>query len=103
VAENGPEGVRLAVQDLVLERFGQIVLVPKEMLLAGLDRPLAEFGMDSMVATEVRTWAWRELKADVPFMRLLGGGRTVKELIGWVLEGLKRSDMSVKEGMGNTI
>jgi hypothetical protein len=94
-AQSGAEGVKAAVQDLVLERFSQIVLVPKERLLALPGRPLAELGMDSMVATEVRTWAWRELRVDVPFLRLLEGGRTVGELVGWVQEGV---DLGLIEG-----
>ena len=74
------------MQDLVLEKFSQVVLVPKDRLLVSLERPLGEFGMDSMIATEMRTGAWMGFEVDVPFLRLLEVGRTVGELILWIQE-----------------
>ena len=40
--------------------------------------------MDSIIATELRTWAWRGFEVDVPFLRLIEVGRTVGELVEWI-------------------
>ncbi|KAK3988690.1 lovastatin nonaketide synthase [Cladorrhinum sp. PSN332] len=37
------------------------------------DAPLVELGMDSLVAVEVRSWWLKELKVDIPVLKLVGG------------------------------
>jgi hybrid polyketide synthase/nonribosomal peptide synthetase ACE1 len=36
--------------------------------------PLAEIGIDSLVAVEVRSWFLKELQTDMPVLKILGGG-----------------------------
>lgn len=36
--------------------------------------PLVEYGIDSLVAVEVRGWFLKELKTDMPVLKVLGGG-----------------------------
>ncbi|KAM3068355.1 hypothetical protein ACMFMG_009492 [Clarireedia jacksonii] len=36
--------------------------------------PLVELGIDSLVAVEVRSWFLKELKTDMPVLKVLGGG-----------------------------
>ncbi|OBT45611.1 Type I Iterative Polyketide synthase (PKS) [Pseudogymnoascus sp. WSF 3629] len=36
------------------------------------DRPIAAYGVDSLVAVELRNWMLREMKADVPLFEILG-------------------------------
>jgi hybrid polyketide synthase/nonribosomal peptide synthetase ACE1 len=36
--------------------------------------PLAEIGIDSLVAFEVRSWFLKELQTDMPVLKILGGG-----------------------------
>ena len=43
-----------------------------------VDVPLAELGIDSLVANEVRSWFLEELKADVPFLQVVGGASLVE-------------------------
>ncbi|KFY28750.1 hypothetical protein V491_00304 [Pseudogymnoascus sp. VKM F-3775] len=81
---HGEPGVKECVRDLVVERFSKLVLVPTEKIFASLTHPLAEFGMDSMITAEMRSWAWRELKAEIPFMALLEGDMMVSGLIDLV-------------------
>lgn len=81
---HGELGVKECVRDLVVEQFSKLVLVPTEKILASLTHPLAEFGMDSMITAELRSWAWRELKAEIPFMALLEGGMMVGGLVDLV-------------------
>ena len=42
------------------------------------DVPLAELGIDSLVANEVRAWFLGELKVDVPFLQVVGGASLVE-------------------------
>ncbi|KAJ5382444.1 Acyl transferase/acyl hydrolase/lysophospholipase [Penicillium concentricum] len=37
------------------------------------DAPLLELGIDSLVAVEVRTWFTKELKVDMPVLKVIGG------------------------------
>ena len=43
-----------------------------------VDVPLAELGIDSLVANEVRSWFLEELKVDVPFLQVVGGASLVE-------------------------
>ena len=43
-----------------------------------VDIPLAELGIDSLVANEVRSWFLEELKVDVPFLQVVGGASLVE-------------------------
>lgn len=53
----------------------------------GHDIPLVELGIDSLVAVEVRGWFLKELKTDIPVLKVLGGG-TVATLCQQALEKL---------------
>jgi len=83
---NGVAGVKEAVQSLVLQRFSKLVLVSEEKLALSLTRPLTDFGMDSMIASELRSWAWRELKSDIPFIALLEGAMLLNGLVDIIWE-----------------
>lgn len=37
------------------------------------DTPLVELGIDSLVAVEVRSWFLKELKVDIPVLKVVGG------------------------------
>ncbi|KAI5784766.1 hypothetical protein EDC01DRAFT_208974 [Geopyxis carbonaria] len=51
-------------------------------------RPLAFYGLDSMVAAEVRAWCWREWRVDVPLLEMMAAGVSVEGLARRVLVGL---------------
>ncbi|GAB7354584.1 hypothetical protein MBLNU459_g5031t2 [Dothideomycetes sp. NU459] len=89
--EGGEAAVRSMVQTLVLQKLSSLVLIPMEKLVMSLDRPLGDFGMDSMITAELRTWAWREFKADVPFMKLLGSGQLVGGVVDMVWDKMDSS------------
>ncbi|KAI0376194.1 hypothetical protein F5Y04DRAFT_286173 [Hypomontagnella monticulosa] len=57
------------------------------------DAPLTELGIDSLVAVEVRSWFLKELKVDVPVLKVLGGG-SVADLSQYVLEKLPEKLLS---------
>lgn len=49
--------------------------------------PLAELGVDSLVAVEVRSWFLKELKVDIPVLKVVGGA-SVAELCERALDRL---------------
>ncbi|KAK0614866.1 hypothetical protein B0T17DRAFT_562985 [Bombardia bombarda] len=53
----------------------------------GHNVPLVELGIDSLVAVEVRGWFLKELKTDMPVLKVLGGG-SVADLCQQALEKL---------------
>ncbi|KAK2811919.1 hypothetical protein FQN49_008415 [Arthroderma sp. PD_2] len=46
--------------------------------------PLLDFGVDSLIAVEIRAWFLKELTVDVPVMRILGGA-SIEELSEYCL------------------
>ncbi|THW50357.1 ketoacyl-synt-domain-containing protein [Aureobasidium pullulans] len=85
-AADGESAVHLAVRDLFLAHFSKLVMAKVERLTTSLDRPMSDFGMDSMIVAELRNWCWRELRADVPFMVLLEGGMQIGALVELIWE-----------------
>lgn len=65
----------------------------------GHDIPLVELGIDSLVAVEVRGWFLKELKTDIPVLKVLGGG-TVATLCQQALEKLPESILPNVESGG---
>ncbi|KAL3419450.1 KR domain-containing protein [Phlyctema vagabunda] len=84
----GQTQVKDAVKDILFASISRSVMVPIEKLELGISRPLADFGMDSMVSSEIRSIAWREFKADIPFMKVLDKGLLIGELLDLVWEGM---------------
>ncbi|KAI0479373.1 hypothetical protein GGR56DRAFT_665124 [Xylariaceae sp. FL0804] len=64
----------------------RIILQLSEEEIA-LDSPLVELGVDSLVAVEVRSWFLKELKVDIPVLKVVGGA-SITELCQRALEKL---------------
>ncbi|KAI5918779.1 reducing type I polyketide synthase 10 [Camillea tinctor] len=71
----------------ITRRFGNMILTPYEKV--DVNRPLAAYGMDSMVGAELRSWLYRSFKVDIPFLDLLGGSITLEILANRVAGELK--------------
>lgn len=69
-AESQAPSLQVAVLNLLRKRFSSLILISPDKISD--DRPLARFGVDSMIASEFRTWIWTAFKVDVPFLNLLG-------------------------------
>ncbi|KAH7562977.1 hypothetical protein BM1_00024 [Bipolaris maydis] len=54
-----------------------------------LDNPLDGFGVDSLLAVEIRTWWLKTLQVNIPVMKILSGV-TVREIIEFGAEGLSQ-------------
>ncbi|KAG9698620.1 ketoacyl-synt-domain-containing protein, partial [Aureobasidium melanogenum] len=62
----------------ILSRFSNLVLLQLDKI--DVNKPLARFGMDSMLAAEFRTWFYQAFKVDIPFLTLLAETTTLKTL-----------------------
>ena len=67
-----------ALLDYIRRRFGNLVLMKYESV--DDKKPLADYGMDSMIAAEFRTWFYQSLTVDVPLLMLLGKTCTLETL-----------------------
>ncbi|KAI0449671.1 reducing type I polyketide synthase 10 [Xylaria acuta] len=89
-AQNGslPPAIEDAVNagetlsDVVLnhsrQRFADLVLMKYE--LVDVNKPLADYGMDSMLAAEFRTWFYHTMTVDMPILTLLNKTSTLAAL-----------------------
>ncbi|PWY76505.1 polyketide synthase [Aspergillus sclerotioniger CBS 115572] len=77
-----------AIQRSLARRLGNLVLLPLEKV--HVNKPLAQFGMDSMIASEFRTWLFRVFDVDVSFLELLSKTVTVASLAKTVMEKVER-------------
>lgn len=82
-AEGGPTAVKATTVGLILARFSKLVLLPVEKIDPG--KPLADYGMDSMISAELKSWAWKEFTVDLPFLGLLDQGLTFDALADQVV------------------
>jgi len=67
-----------AASNHVRARFANLTLMKSDTV--ALEKPLAEYGMDSMLAAEFRTWLYQTLATDVPLSMLLGKTCTLGDL-----------------------
>ena len=67
-----------AVRAVVAKKISNLILLPVEDLRP--EQPLGQFGLDSMLAAEFRTFVFKALGVDVPFMTLLAKDTSVDGL-----------------------
>ena len=72
------ESVLDAVRTIVQKKIANLILLPVEKLKP--EQPSGDFGLDSMLAAEFRTFVYKVLDVDVPFMTLLAKGTSVETL-----------------------
>lgn len=82
------KGVTLAdgILQHVAKRFGNLVLLPFAQV--DVSKPLGQYGMDSMIAAEFRTWFFQSFAVDIPFLTLLSKTSTVQSLSETVVANL---------------
>ena len=84
--DGGSASVLDAVRTIVTKKISNLILLPVEKLEP--ERHLGEFGLDSMLAAEFRTFIFKALDVDVPFMTLLAKSTTVNDLAQLIADGL---------------
>lgn len=68
-SEANAESLQAAILGLVQRHFSSLILTPVDQI--DDSKPLARFGVDSMIASELRTWVWTALRVDIPFLDIL--------------------------------
>ncbi|KAI9808079.1 MAG: Type I Iterative PKS [Pycnora praestabilis] len=63
-----PAAIDMILQ-ATLSKLGTLTMTPQEEL--DVAKPLAAFGLDSLVAVELRNWIGREMDANVPLLELM--------------------------------
>lgn len=58
-----------AILRLIKKRFSNLILMPADQI--DDNTPLPDFGLDSMIASEFRSWFWTAFKVDIPFLDLM--------------------------------
>lgn len=81
-AEAGAETMQEAILALGKKRFSNLILMPLDQV--DPRRPLPEFGVDSMIASEFRSWFWAVFRVDVPFLDIMSHQSSLKTLAGFV-------------------
>jgi hypothetical protein len=77
-----------AVLRLARKRFSNLILTPVDQI--DENKSLSHFGMDSMIASEFRTWFWSTFKVDLTFLDLLSANNSLhglSEIVARRLEG----------------
>jgi hypothetical protein len=77
-AINAGSSLEDAVTSHIVQRFAALLLMHAERI--DVSKPLAAFGMDSMIATEIRAWFFHAFKIDVPLFDLLAKTTSVGTL-----------------------
>lgn len=76
-----------AIAHHIMKRASSILMVPMESFeMEGTS--IAEYGLDSMIGAELRTWLFKEFGLDMPFQQLLSPALTFKKLSMTVAEGM---------------
>ncbi|KAF5620208.1 polyketide synthase [Fusarium sp. NRRL 52700] len=70
--------LRIAIMQLIKTRFSNLILVPTDQISE--DKPLPNFGVDSMIASEFRSWFWAILRIDIPFLDIMSTNTTLGTL-----------------------
>lgn len=79
MTETSATSLRDTVELVVGRRFSNLILTPPANI--DYNRSFAEFGVDSMIASEFRTWFWNTFKVDIPFLDLLSSGKNLNCII----------------------
>lgn len=68
----------ISPSDRILKRLAQLLYVPKADI--DPDRPIVEYGLDSMIAAELRNWLFATFAKNVSIFEMLEAGTSVKTL-----------------------
>ncbi|KAI1499776.1 polyketide synthase [Biscogniauxia marginata] len=74
-SETGAPTLLDAILRITRKRFSSLILTPIDQI--DNSKPLAQFGMDSMIGAEFRTWIWGTFKVDISFLDLLSNQKTL--------------------------
>ncbi|KAL2839981.1 hypothetical protein BJX68DRAFT_271844 [Aspergillus pseudodeflectus] len=67
-----------ALLRMTRRQFSNLILMPLDQVEDR--RPISQFGVDSMIASEFRTWFWSAFQVDIPFLAIMGSRTTLVDL-----------------------
>ncbi|KAI1130710.1 polyketide synthase-like protein [Nemania abortiva] len=73
-----PSAARAMVLQLIRRHFANLILIPADQI--DDSSLLSQFGLDSMLAAEFRTWFWATFRIDIPFLDILGSKNSLQSL-----------------------
>ncbi|RYP13625.1 hypothetical protein DL767_010635 [Monosporascus sp. MG133] len=94
-SEADAPSLRVAIARLLRKHFSGLMLIPPDQV--DFERPLAKFGIDSMIASELRAWVWTSFRVEVPFFDLLNADKTLSTLAGFLEDRLAEHQVLSKE------
>ena len=74
-----PESVQQLVMEAIVERLAKLLFVPIDRIDPA--HAVSEYGMDSMIAAELRNWLVKTFNTDVSFLELLSPEMKVETLV----------------------
>ncbi|KAI3334195.1 polyketide synthase-like protein [Ustulina deusta] len=87
-AEKSAPTLNEAILGVLKRRFSHLLLTPIDQI--DHKRSFAQFGLDSMIAAEFRTWIWNSLKVEVPFLDLLSPQKSLESLAAYLEKELTK-------------
>ncbi|KAJ8109100.1 hypothetical protein ONZ43_g6232 [Nemania bipapillata] len=82
--EANADTMQEAILRLVKKRFSNLILMPIDQV--DENKPLPDFGVDSMIASEFRSWFWAVFRVDLPFLDIMSPQKKLATLAGFVEE-----------------
>ena len=80
------EEVQTVVTEAVVEKFAKLLTVPMEKVDA--TREISKYGMDSMIAAELRNWVYKTFGTDIPLLKLMDPATDVKGLAKVIVDSV---------------
>lgn len=71
--------LRKIVQEAVMQRLGKLLFVSADDVEGAKD--VASYGIDSMIAAELRNWLMKMFRLDLSFLELVRKGTRVEDLV----------------------
>ncbi|KAI0839861.1 KR domain-containing protein [Hypoxylon sp. FL0890] len=81
--------LEVAVLRLSKKCFCNLILLAADQI--DERKPLNEYGVDSMIASEFRSWFWNAFRVDVPFLDILSQGKSLQALSTFIADKLVQS------------
>lgn len=76
--ESHAETMHAAIVRLMKKRFSNLILMPFDQI--DEDKPMPNYGVDSMIASEFRSWFWAVFRVDLPFLDLMNPQKSLAAL-----------------------
>lgn len=78
------ETMQEAVVRLIKKVFSNLILIPFDQIDG--HKPMRDYGVDSMIASEFRAWFWTVFRVDLPFLHIMNSQKSLLALAEFVEE-----------------